>query len=149
MNILEQYQKFVTRNLATPADIDEESASDFVSKLADTIKNWFYKILDSTRRGILGQGSEPVKYYEEIKTRIEKYFARIGLKAEKVEPRDNFQKWQEYMTAVEKPTPFQHMHNLISEIIIPPHYFEYYDEDGQPAKSYIEGKCTVFKLRRA
>ncbi len=146
LNMIEQYQKFISKNLSTPEEIEAESATDFVAKLSDTIKKWFYNILEAVRPGLQGKGSESVKYYEEINSRVEKYFARIGLKAANVQPRSNFSEWLEKMTAIETPPrTFTDRHNTIAEIFIQPRYFEYYNDEGEIEKSWIEGKCAVFK----
>ena len=145
ISLIDSYKKYVEKNLKFPDDIDAESSSDFVSKLATVIEKRFYTILDSVTRGKAGKADQPQKYYQEIDLLIKQYFERIGLKSEKVKIFDNFKNWQdnfEIVTAV--PSPEENMKNKIYEIFIQPHYFEYYDNDGEVEKLYISGKCSIY-----
>lgn len=146
MNLIETYQNKAEKKLATPPDFDENTSSLFVEKLASVIKKRFHVILKACAPGLQGKGSEPISYYQNISVRVKKYFASIGLKCADVKQKENYRQWMEHMEAISTiPTPFEHWDNLISEIIVQPYFFEYYNEDGEIEKFWIDGECTVFK----
>ena len=146
LNIIETYKNSAEKKLSPPHDFDETASYIFVEKLAGVIKKRFYTILKACAPGISGKGAEPASYYKNILERVKNYFANIGLKSANVNPKDNFRDWMEHMEAVATiPTPFEHLDNLISEIIVQPYFFEYYNDDGEIEKFWIDGECTVFK----
>lgn len=149
LNLLENYKVNAEKKLATPADFDESTSYLFVEALAGVIKKRFYTILKSYTAGLRGKGKEPVAYYAEIQTRVEKYFAAIGLKSANVEKKADFKKWVEHFEPVTTPAPFEHLHNKIAEVSVQPRYFEYYNDDGEIEKFWIDGECTVYKKQEA
>lgn len=147
LRLIDNYKKSVEKNLAIPSDFNESTASSiFVEKLSEVIKKRFYVILKSCAAGLRGTAKEPTSYYREIENRVKKYFSNIGLKSVNIPPNANFRDWLEYMEKPEIiPAQYDWQDNKISEVFIQPHYFEYYNDDGEIETFSIEGECTVLK----
>ena len=147
INLIENYKKSVEKNLARSEQTDEDSSNDFVERLAEVIGKRFYTILKSCERGRLGKGAMPKDYYLEIEERIKKYFERIGLQSENIKRMDNFRQWQDHMKVIDEiPAQQIFQDKKICDVEIQPHYFEYYGDDGEIEKFYIDGECTVYKF---
>ena len=146
INLIEKYKEDVEKKLVSPKEIDEDSSNKFVADLAGIIETRFYTILTSCVRGKNGKGEMPRYYYTEMWEYIKKYFGRIGLKSENVKLFDDYKYWTEMMKAVEIPTRLEWQDKKIAEVEVQPHYFEYYGDDGEINKFYIDGKCTVYKF---
>ena len=147
INLIENYKKSVEKNLARSEQTDEDSSNDFVERLAEVIGKRFYTILKSCERGRLGKGEMPRDYYLEIEERIKKYFERIGLQSENIKRMDNFRQWQDHMKVIDEiPAQQIFQDKKICDVEIQPHYFEYYGDDGEIEKFYIDGECTIYKF---
>ena len=144
-NILDDYQKAVEKNLVTPSDIDADSSANFVDKLADIIQKRFFTILKSYKRGLQGKGEQPTEYYQELERRVKKYFERIGLKSDNVRQYSDFRDCRERMNPTPIPSKNDFYNDKIAEVLLQPHYFEYYDDDGEVRQKWIDGECIVFK----
>ena len=143
---IENYRKVAEKELATPSDINADSSNIFVANLAEVIEKRFYKILTACRLGKNGRGELPPEYYSEIERRIEKYFERIGLHSEKIKRMDDFNDWVEVMKAESIPVSEHYRDGKIAEVEIQPRYFEYHNDEGEVAKSYIDGRCKYYKF---
>lgn len=148
LNSIEQYRKSLEKKLATPQEIDENASYNFADELAHAIKKRFYPILRAGKRGLNGKGGLSEDYYKDMEQSINRYFESIGLKSLNIKPFSNFSDYDEYMTPSNVPTEDQSSDNLISEIEIQPHYFEYYDEHGEIEKFWLDGECSVFVFKR-
>ncbi|MBR0260468.1 MAG: hypothetical protein IJQ85_01605 [Selenomonadaceae bacterium] len=144
-NILDAYRNAVEKNLGTPSEIDADSSTNFVDKLADIIQKRFFTILKSYKRGLQGKGENPTEYYQGLENRVKLYFKRIGLKSDNVQRLSNFRDSQERMKPTTVPTQNSYYDEKIAEVLVQPHYFEYYDDDGEIRKKWIDGECIVFK----
>ena len=148
LNLINTYANEVEKNLAQPAEFDENASMTFVKKLAEVIEKRFYTILKAYKPGLEGKGKMPRSYYQSLDSLVKNYFKNIGLEPANVRVRSSFRDWREHMKATAVlDAPFEHMDNMIFEVAVQPHYFRCINEDLEEEKFWIDGECSVYKKK--